>query len=430
MLERLSWDSAQLMAILPRVLEPTIEGKYLHWEKLRHYTPPPGLSVDDWWLGLKVRRSSGRVVPLRGVDSRPFSFLLVDPLPECLHHVDSQARGAITMPEPIVNPETSSQYLLRSLLDEAITSSQLEGASTTRAVAKRMIRENRKPRDRSEQMIYNNYLTMQYIREIKGEPLTKDLVFRVHHTVTEATLDDPSGAGRFRRPGQQVAVVDETGEVLHDPPPAEELEGRMEVMCRFANGEIPDYFVHPLIRSIILHFWLAYDHPFVDGNGRTARALFYWSMIRHGYCLFEYISISKTILQSPVKYGMAFLHSETDENDLTYFLLYHVEVVRKAIDELHAYIERRTAEVRRVEAELRGLTSLNHRQRDLIVHALRHPDQRYTIEYHRDSHNVVYQTARADLLDLVEKKLFRKRKVGRTWSFSPEPDLEVRLRTS
>jgi Fic family protein len=300
--------------------------------------------------------------------------------------------------------------------------------------------------------------------------------------VTVGTLDDPSGAGRFRRPEERVVVTDDTEEVLHDPPPAGELEGRMRLMCEFANARTPDYFIHPLIRSIILHFWLAYDHPFVDGNGRTARALFYWSMLKHGYWLFEYVSISKAILQAPIQYGTAFLHTESDENDLTYFLgwqnlfegvgdrpwwcqrrcpghltrpssrwsgpphqprptpqagfailayfmLYHADVIRKAVDELYQYVERRTAEVRGLEAALRGLTELNHRQRDLIRHALRHPGTLYTIEAHRNSHGVVYQTARTDLLGLERRKLFRKRKVGKTWYFTAAPDLEERLRS-
>ncbi|HEY5741239.1 MAG TPA: Fic family protein, partial [Terrimicrobiaceae bacterium] len=64
------------------------------------------------------------------------------------------------------------------------------------------------------------------------------------------------------------------GQVYHDPPPPEELETRMVAMCAFANGETPGFFVHPAVRAIILRFWLTYDHPFVYGNGRTARALF------------------------------------------------------------------------------------------------------------------------------------------------------------
>ena len=65
-------------------------------------------------------------------------------------------------------------------------------------------------------------------------------------------------------------------------------------------------FLHPVIRSILLHFWVAYDHPFVDGNGRNARALFYWSMLRHGFWLAEFFSISHEILKAPRKYYRAF----------------------------------------------------------------------------------------------------------------------------
>src|SRR5262249_6349294 len=176
------------------------------------------------------------------------------------------------------------------------------------------------------------------------------------------------------------------------------------------------------------HFWLAYEYPFVDGNGRTARALFYWSMLKQGYWLFEYITISKIILKGPAKYGLAFLHSETDENDLTYFLLYHADVVRRAIDELYPYIEERSRRLREMRQELRGLGYLNSRQRDLIEHALRHPGRDYTIEYHKNTHRVVYETARSDMMDLEERGLLRKRKSGKTWIFSPVADLEAKLR--
>ena len=95
--------------------------------------------------------------------------------------------------------------------------------------------------------------------------------------------------------------------------------------------------------------------------------------------------------------------------------------------ELHEYIERKTAALHAIETRLRGVTVLNHRQQALIVHALRHPQQRYTFKSHQMSHNVVYQTARTDLLDLQQRGLLASRKVGRTWHFKPVPDLEARL---
>ena len=405
-------------------------GKYLHWDKLIRYPPPPGLTHEEWWLGLKIGRKPLYKLPLQDKSGQPFQFLVTDPIPERLHHIDLGAGGRIGVPEPVTNPETRDQYYVSSLIEEAITSSQLEGATTTREVAKEMIRAARPPRDRSEQMILNNFLTMQHISELKDQPLTKDLLLALHRMVTHETLPDLSAAGRLRREDENIFVGDHKGEVFHVPPSAEELAARMAAMCDFANGKTPSYFLHPVLRSIILHFWLAYDHPFVDGNGRTARTLFYWSMLHYGFWLCDYISISRIILKAPAQYGRAFLYTETDDNDLTYFILHQIEVIRRALDELHKYIEIKAAKLKAMERELRSMVLFNHRQRELVSHALRHPHHRYTIEGHKRSHKIVYETARTDLLNLQERGILDARKVGRTWYFTPVSDIECKLKES
>ncbi len=415
-------------AIFPFIHSPLVGGQYLHWDKLRYREPPGGLSHREWWFALKVsRRSSYETVPLEDQSGRSFRYSLAGSIPERLHEIDLEAGGSIQMPKQITNPDTKDQYYVRSLIDEAITSSQLEGAATTRRVAKEMIRTGRRPQDRSERMILNNFLTMRRIGALKNKPLTKELVFEIHRLVTDQMLDDPTAAGRFRRDDEKIVVSDSYGEVFHDPPPASQLQRRMAAMCDFANGKTPNEFIHPALRAIILHFWLAYDHPFVDGNGRTARALFYWCMLHNRYWLCEFISISQIILKGPAKYGRAFLYTETDENDLTYFIIYHLEVIRRAVRELHRYIKRKTRELRALETRLRGMVVLNHRQRALIGHALRHPDQLYTVESHRTSHNVVHQTARTDLLDLAKRGLLNAEKVGKSWRFTPADGLQGKL---
>ena len=422
-------ESGRFGELLHVAGDPTSDRKYLHWDKLRYRSPPAGLSCREWWYAIKLRRLALlKPLPLVDVDGRPFLFAIVDPILELLQLVDQSLAGRIETPDAILSPDTRDRYLISSLVEEAITSSQLEGAATTRQVAKEMIRTGRRPRDRSERMMLNNYLTMQRVGRLRKESLTRDLVFDIHRTVTEGTFDDPSAAGRCRRSGEQVMVADHFGEVLHRPPPADQLEDRMRTMCAFANGKTPDYFVHPVVRSILLHFWLAYDHPFVDGNGRTARALFYWSMLRQKYWLCEFISISRTGLAGPAKYGRAFHYAETDDNDVTYFLLYHLRVIRRAIRQLNEYIERKTKRLAALERELRGMGLLNHRQRALVTHALRHPYHQYTIESHRRSHDVVYQTARTDLLDLAERGFLDAKKLGRTWHFTPVANLEEKLR--
>ncbi|MHB1556020.1 MAG: Fic family protein [Isosphaeraceae bacterium] len=427
------WEKfgAQIVSILARVSEPTVQGRYVHWDKLRHLTPPEGLTREVWWFGLKLRRGAmNRRLPLSDRLGRLFGYNLTDELLACLHHVDLLAHGAIQQPGPmtgVTNPDARDRYIMRSLIEESITSSQLEGASTTRAVAKEMIRTGRGPRDRDERMIFNNYQTIRHIIDCKNRRLDRDFLFEIHAMMTEGTLDDPTGAGRFRRPDEAIVVGDHLGEVFQVPPPADDLEHRIALMCDFANGDSPAGFVPPMVRAMILHFWLAYEHPFIDGNGRTARALFYWSMLRQGYWLFEFITISRIILKGPVRYGRAFLYSETNGNDLTYFLLYHADVVCKAIDELHEYLSRRTNELESLQARLRGLAYLNLRQRELIDHVLRHPGRHYTVATHRSRHGVVYETARSDLMDLVSRGLLRKHKVGKEWVFLPIENLELRL---
>lgn len=409
---------------------PAPGGKYRHWDTLRHVPPPDGLTSADWWLAIKFARTQNkRTIPLRDKDGRPFSYCLADPVLELLHEIDANTAGPIATNTSITNPQTRDRYIQNSLIEEAITSSQLEGAATTRVVAKEMIRSGRKPIDRSERMILNNYRAIKLVGRLTDQPLSLDLIFELHETITKDTIEENALGHYLRTAGDGIGVYDDRdNKPLHEPPDPAELPARLKAMCRFANEEKPGVFLHPIIKAIILHFWLAYDHPFKDGNGRTARALFYWSMLKQGFWLFEFISISRIIRAAPARYGKSFLYTETDENDLTYFILSQLQIVKRGIDELHVYLERKTLEIRDTEQRLRATVSLNHRQLALISDALRHPGSRYTIESHRRSHDVTYQTARTDLLGLETKSLLIRSKQGRAFSFAAPPDLDDRLK--
>lgn len=420
----------QMVKVFQAVENSTHDGRYLHWDELRFRKPPEDLTHKDWWLGLKMRRRAAqRTIPLKDTKGNLFHFSVPDLVTDLLHQIDRGGGTFVEIPEQINNAEQRDRYVVRSLMEEAITSSQLEGAATTREVAKKMLAEGRKPRDRSERMIVNNYITMRKITELKDKPLTPDIVFQIHREISDGALDITDGAGRFRKPDENIKVFDEIeGTVFHTPPPAAELSARLEAMCDFANGKTPSFFVHPVIRGIILHFWLAYDHPFVDGNGRTARALFYWQMMHSGYWLFEYISISQFLRKAPAQYGTAFLHTETDDNDLTYFIIHQAETIRRALKELHDYVARKSTETRACLNALQNHPELNHRQQALIAHAVRHPNFAYQIAGHGARHAVTYATARADLLGLAKQKFLEHRKVGRAFVFVAPKDLESRLR--
>jgi len=410
-------ESQRYVEVLNAVqMSPLVNGKYIHWEKLRFLDTPPTISTEEWWLGIKLARTVlARSLPeMEPTNDRPFQYVLTDLAHEAFHKIDAQAAGRVSMPEAVANPSTRDRYLFNSLLEEAITSSQLEGAATTRREAQAMVRAGRAPRNRHEQMVLNNYKAMLFVREIKDTRLTPALVLEIHRIITMDTLDDPTAAGRLQTEADERVVVDDTeGQVLHRPPPANELSDRLEKMCQFANGiSEKGEFIHPVLRAIILHFWLAYDHPFSDGNGRTARALFYWSMQSAGYWLVGYLSISRILRTAPVRYATSFLEVETDDNDLTYFIMYQLETIERAINEMNDYLVVKANEIREIEDLVQGI-DLNHRQLALLTHALRNAGFRYTYRSHATSHAVTRQTARTDLLELTELGILDKRKIGR-----------------
>ena len=424
----------RLADVLQHSFTSTVKGRYEHWDRLRHLGAPDGMSCEQWWLGIKLSRSSQyRQLPLRDVLGRPFVYMLPDHVQQALHRIDSQARGWIGTSEHVTNPDMRDRFIVSSLIEEAITSSQLEGASTTRVVAANMLRSGRRPRDRSERMILNNYRAMEDIRRLREEPLTIDALLRLHATLAADTLGDPDAEGRIQSPDdERVQVWDNRDQhVLHTPPPAGELPDRMQAMFRFANEGMDDgSFVHPVVRAIALHFWLAYDHPFQDGNGRAARALFYWLMLRHGYWMFEFTSISRFLAAAPARYTRAFLYTATDGNDLTYFIVHQVDVILRALSDVETYIEKKIEQTREVERMLKQSTDLNHRQLSLLAHAIRHPDAEYTIRSHTTSHSVAYATARADLFRLAELGFLERRRIGKkTFVFRTPPSLVECIRS-
>ena len=410
------------------LFSPTVGDKYIHWDSVRFLAPPQGVSHEAWWAAIKLARIPlYRLLPLRDTKGEPFRIGMPDPLQRQLSEADRDLSGRVPVPDQLVNPATRDGYMISALIEEAITSSQLEGASTTRKVAAEMLRSGRRPRDRAERMIFNNFEAMRLIRSVSREPLTPDLVLGIHRRVTDGTLDDPEDAGRLRETDDVAVVTADDDTELHRPPKARELNARLKAMCDFANEKTPDYYLHAIVRAVLLHFWLAYDHPFVDGNGRTARALFYWSMLRSGYWLCEFLSISQILRKAAAKYSRAYLYSESDENDTTYFVLFQLRVLHQAIRALHEYVRERMEAIRTTQSLLRQAGAFNHRQLALLSHAQRDPYAQYTVTSHANSHDITRQTARSDLTELAALGFLVATKVGNGFAYHPPADIVLRL---
>lgn len=387
------------------------------------------------WCALKIQRVGGtQFTGLAQPDGRGFTLTVGPHLLEPLHRIDRATGGggpsALKSERGVLADEAHRTRLrIKTLMDEAAESSLIEGAATTRRAAVEMLRSERAPKSTGERMVANNYAAMQLIKQWLGRPLSREMLLELQTILTKGTLKNNDESGRFRRPDENVRVEDSrTGEEVWVPPPAESLEQRLNALCAFANANHDGAaFIHPIVKASVLHFMIGYEHPFVDGNGRTARAVFYWFALRNGYDIFEYIPISERIRKGFARYPQAYIDTETDEGDLTYFILYQLDIVELALDDLAEHLHNEEAKISRSERILKLNKNLNLRQRLLVEHGLRHPQTAYTVISHMNSNDIVKATARADLNQLVKLRLMVTSKRGKEVIYHIAPGLADKL---
>lgn len=397
------------------------KGKYLYWDKVKYHAK---LNNDDpliAWYSVKMHRISGReVVKLHSKENELFQYSVHGSLQSSLYRISEFSRDGLMPTNPIGN-----NYLFSSLIiEEAINSSQLEGASTTRRIAKEMIVSEREPKSPDERMIINNYFLMKEVKKEQAEKLSVDMILRLHEIATQGSNENGVIPGQTRT-NDDIFIGDIDGNNIYQPPKYDEVLSRLEQLCLFANESHKETsFIHPVVKAIILHFMIGYIHPFSDGNGRTARALFYWFMMKSGYDYFEYISISKLLKEAPVKYSKSYLYTEADENDLNYFIYYQVDIILRAIDNLRSFLEKKSQEFEELTEILKDsalATKLNFVQKDIIKKAIKSPGRIFTALEVSVDYDISANTARKYLKDLVNYKILGNYKDGRTISYiSPE----------
>jgi Fic family protein len=395
-----------------------IEREYLYWDKIKHIKDEKlnliKSNIDSdhlLWFITKYRRDNLKKTEyLFGnmIDSNfeiEYSYNVNEHLQQKLHYLDFNF-GAGIQKEQLLSDLDRQQYLNNALMEESIFSSMIEGATTTRVKAKEMLRKNKKPRNKSEQMILNNYEAIQFISEHQDQDLSLEKLFEIHQIVVKNTLEDEH-IGVFRNTDDVHVMNEITGEIVHTPPKFQELEPLMFSFCEFFNSNPKENFIHPIVKASILHFLIGYIHPFYDGNGRTARALFYWFLLKNGYWLSEYLSISKVIMETKSQYEKAYLYTEVDEMDVSYFVHYQVKVLTKAFEDLKKYIAKKKKEQKKI-SKFFQIESINERQAQILFWVERDSNRTFTVKEIENIFSITNQTARTDLENLVDMRFLKK----------------------
>lgn len=380
------------------LLVNNLNDKYYYWDKIKYYKNDTIDDADLLWATVKLSRVVNAKKMMFG--SHKFSYNLTNSIQKALHEFDLHIGGNLGA-KSIIPEDDKRRYLVSSVMEEAIASSQIEGAVTTRKQAKQMLRKSAKPKTKSEQMIVNNYTTINHIVNHKDEILTVDRLLTVHRLIVSQTMDNGEDEGRYRD-NNEINVIDSIdGEIVHIPPSFQEVPVLINELIDFFNDKDDNQFMHPIIKGCIIHFMIGYIHPFVDGNGRTARALFYWYLLKSGYWLTEYLSISRLIMKSKSQYAQAFLYTEVDGNDLTYFINYNLKTMQLAFDSLKEYIERKIGEKKQI-TNFQKIRGVNERQAIIMKWLYEEPELIFSVKEIENRMSVSNQTARTDLESLVD----------------------------
>ncbi|MFA5232247.1 MAG: Fic family protein [Candidatus Paceibacterota bacterium] len=398
---------------------------YLYWDRVKYFQPSPsGASKEELWSIVKFQRMLNFIpTPIKHEDGHFFNWVKLKKIEPFLHEMDLNTGGEILFEKDLENKKNKQKLIFRGSVEEAIASSQLEGASTSREMAKKFLREGRRPKNYSEQMIFNNYLTMKLLEEdFKDREMNKNILLKLHGLITKDTPTSDGEQPRIRNEKDKIYVTDDKREeiIYHKAPDINFVNIEIEKLISFTNDqEDNSQFIHPIIKAIMIHFWMGYLHPFTDGNGRLARVLFYWYLLKKGYWAFAYLPISKVIKKSPAQYKMAYVYSEQDDYDITYFIDYNIKKIELAVKEFKEYLNQKTKENTTMKVTSKLAHKFNERQIALLQYFNGDPTENTSLKMHMNTNQVSKNTALKDLKSLVKSGFLETKKQGKFIYYYP-----------
>lgn len=169
--------------------------------------------------------------------------------------------------------------------------------------------------NKSEIEVLNYFKTLENLDDY--EKIDEKTVLEIHKNITEGTLNDSSMAGKFRNFPVVIGNL-KTGKLNFVPP--------SPIKVPYLIGELLDWVnaqddLNPIILAGIFHYEFVRIHPFVDGNGRTARALSTLILLLKGFDIKRYFSLDEYYNQDRLSY-YASLQSADKSGDLTEWLEY------------------------------------------------------------------------------------------------------------
>lgn len=372
--------------------------RYLPRQEIIHRLPV-SVSIRQFWPELeKERRKHRQELPLLSQDGKSFWFVLTGSIEKQCDAIAELVRRDIAF----TGPEFDALFQ-DAVVDEAVYSSVIEGAFTSRDQAADFIRQNKQPRNKSEQMVKNSYDALTYVLEHLKDEISEETILQIAKIVTRS-------AAEVQITGYREGAIYVTGRegVVYTPPQADAVPEMMLSLVEF----IQKSELHPLLKACIAHFYFVYVHPFGDGNGRTARALSYMMLLQAGYDFFRYFSISGIVAEERGKYYHSMRNVEDSDGDMTYFIDAYSGMLARTVEQMEHHLKYHVLAGQKLK-KLEQNSTLNERQLKGAKWLLESSGSSVTVEIWRKKYKVVTETARRDLLALCDAGLLIRELDGR-----------------
>ncbi|WP_127531110.1 Fic family protein [Paenibacillus kobensis] len=397
------------------ILDKFVNESYLTKQSFIYKQKVGSTVMRDWERIIRKRKDISIEINLLDQNKEKIWFVLTPQLMAQLHKLEEGASNDI---QDIISYVTDwDNKVTELLIDEAYNSSVIEGAISTRKRTAEMLKKKEPPRDNSERMIYNNYAAMMYILDYindQNNVINEDSFIALHKIITEGTLDEEDVTDKYRDDYVQVKDMS-TNRVIYTAPRPEDVQWMMNDLFKFISDKSE---FHPIIKALIVHFYIVYVHPFFDGNGRTARAFTVMYLLKEGYNFFKYLSISTAINKKKSKYYKAIEDCEQNPTDVTYFLMNQLELLLVRYFELITELKQEVGK-RIINTWLdKHHYVLSKRQFKEVEYLSKKSNNLVTIAEYKKRHKVSYETARSDLLELEVIGMFDKSKVSRKYVYT------------
>lgn len=248
----------------------------------------------------------------------------------------AEARGII-LNAPLI-PKWELDLRRQALLNSTHASTAIEGNRLSlEEVSDLMIGREITAQARDKKEVINYFEALRFVDTLASKPnVTEKDILKLHRLITKDVLENPENSGHYRS-GQQYVVVGNriTREITFRPPETKEVPRLMGELVEWLNSQDRER-LNPVIEAAVTHYELVRIHPFIDGNGRTARALATLVLVRRDFDTKRFFALDDYYNADRRRYYEALQSVKPDSRDLTYWLEYFSEGVAisiKAVEE-------------------------------------------------------------------------------------------------